>query len=118
MKIQYYPIDLADALGIGEIYEMKIDISKGVPVLQIDCEKLPEEKYKTIKSTKKAPAQKKPEKQESEPEPKKEQSFLVRLLTPSPDKSKKKARRYNEPNEPPPKRLSFEDMDDRFIPPF
>lgn len=55
MKIQYYPIDLAYALGIGEITEMHIEtLEGGVQVLRIECEKAKAEHYETVKVTKRA----------------------------------------------------------------
>ena len=59
MKIQYFSSDLSEALGIGQINEMHIELLNGVPVLRIDCQDAPLYEYKTIKvATKTKPSRK------------------------------------------------------------
>ena len=80
MKVQYYPIDLAHALGVGEIQEMHVDVDKnGVPVLRITCSKKPaEDEYVTVRVGGKQEAQKKEPKR---PTPAPAPGLAVRILS-------------------------------------
>jgi hypothetical protein len=105
MKIQYFGTDLSNALGIGEIHDMKVELVNNVQVLRIDCES---EKlcYKTVRVNKPKGKSSKPSKS-SKSKPEKKKGLLASFM--SPRKSI---------NEPPPKRSNFDDMGDRFKPPF
>ena len=48
-KIQYYPKDLAYALGIGEIVDMYVENEHGAQVLRIEHLPVEKEEYETVR---------------------------------------------------------------------
>jgi hypothetical protein len=65
--IQYYPQDLAYALGIGEIADMHVDIENNIQVLRLTIVPIKDAKYTTIRAPKGTIPKPQPQKQPRKP---------------------------------------------------